>query len=374
MATFVTGATGFVGSHLVARLLAAGEQLELLVRARSNAEASEKLRRALASATVNPASTSGATICLGSLSEAGLGLSARDRDRVLSRCTRFLHAAAHVRFDATLPQARAVNVRGTANLMTLAGERERRGGLERIDYVSTAFVAGHRTDLVAEHELDGRLGHRNAYELTKFEAEAAVRDSARDLPVAIYRPSIIVGEEGTGRTSSFNMIYWPARVYASGAWRICPGRPDAPIDLVPINFVSEAIVALRSRSDSLGRTFHLAAGPRGSMTLGEIAEVLMSVFPGRRSVKFVDPAPWMRYVHPVLKRLTVGSTRRVITAGEVYVPYFERNPMFDNSGAVELLSTHGIRIPSARDYVRRLFDYCLETDWGRCAEARSPSR
>ena len=366
MATFVTGATGFVGRHVVSKLLSAGEEVVLLVRAPDRTAARKKIEHALAP-VAGDANTFGKqmTICLGSLSDAGLGLHAKDREEIVARCDAFLHSAAHVRFDAPIEQARAINVGGTASLLALARERDRKHGIRRIDYVSTAFVAGNRTGLVREAELDGRAGHRNSYELTKYEAEIDVRSASRDLPVAVYRPSIIVGDASTGATSSFNMIYWPARVYANGVWRICPGRPSTPIDLVPVDFVRDAIVALRSMPQSIGRTFHLAGGPAGSVTLAEMAGVLMECFPGRRPVRFVNAAPWMRYVHPVLKRVTLGKTRRIISAGEVYVPYFGQNPQFDNSGAVELLSSAGIGIPAARDYVRRLFRYCIESDWGR---------
>jgi hypothetical protein len=194
-----------------------------------------------------------------------------------------------------------------------------------------------------------------------------VREAAADLPVCIFRPSIVVGESRSGRTSSLNMLYWPARMYASGLWRTCPGNPDAPVDLVPVDFVCDALLAIRRQAASLGRCFHLAAGPEGSLRLRRITDVLAEFLPGRKPVRFVDPAWWMRYVHPVIKHLSFGAPRRIVRNGEFYVPYFAANPRFDNTGTRELLRGTGLSVPGVEDYLRALFRFCLESDWGRRA-------
>ncbi len=373
MATFVTGGTGFLGRQLVEGILRAGTDLVLLARGGDAAEAQRRVRD-LFPGLLQSADQDRLAICRGSLSEPGLGLSSADRDLVLSRCNQFLHAAADVRFDRPLHEARAINVGGTRAILDLARARQRRGGVTRFDHVSTAFVAGRRVDLVGESEFDGRLGHRNVYEITKFEAEQAVREAACEMPTSIFRPSIIVGEHDTGRTSSFQMIYWPARVYARGLWRTCPGHPAAPIDLVPVNIVRDAILALRAREESLGRCFHVAAGPAGSTSLGEMAQVLLEMFPANKPVRFVNPAWWMRLVHPLLRHVTYGSLRQVVRAGEHYVPYFIANPRFDTTGTQELLAGSGVVIPGVLDYVHRLFRYCIESDWGRKPTTRPAAK
>ncbi len=365
MATFVTGGTGFLGRQIVEQLLEAGDQVVLLVRGGNAAEAAEKARASLGDRYHAAASDGRLTLCLGDLRSPELGLAASDRDLVLSSCDAFLHCAADVRFNRPLSEARAINVDGTQALLRLASDRQRRGPLARVDYVSTAFVAGNRTDLVLESELDGSRGHRNTYELTKFEAETAVRAMAGHLPIAIFRPSIVVGDSENGRTTSFNMIYWPTRVYASGVWRTCPGRPATPLDLAPINFVRDALLAIRRRADSIGHCFHLAAGPERSITLGEISDVVREMFPNRKPVRFVDPEPWMRIVHPILKRVLIGRTRRVVELGEQFVPYFIQNPQFDNATTRAFLAGTSVVVPDARTYVTRLFRYCVESDWGR---------
>jgi long-chain acyl-CoA synthetase len=269
-----------------------------------------------------------------------------------------------VRFDLPLDRARAVNLEGTLAMLDLARERHRLAGLTRFDHVSTAYVAGRRTDVVLETELDERAGHKNSYERSKFEAERAVRRAMDEIPATVHRPSIVVGSASDGRTTSFSMIYWPARMYAQGLWRTCPGNPEAPVDLVPVDFVRDAILAIRRRKESLGRTYHIAAGP-GAPTMGELARIVAHVFGRKKPVRFVDPDRWMRFVHPLLKYLSFGSPRRIVRAGEFYVPYFVSNPRFDLSEASAVLARSGLSPPPVADYVERLFRYCIETDWGR---------
>jgi hypothetical protein len=77
----------------------------------------------------------------------------------------------------------------------------------------------------------------------------------------------------------------------------------------------------------------------------------------------------MRWVHPVLKYLTFGPPRRVVHAGEFYVPYFCNNPLFDIRNTRELLATVKLPIPRVADYLERLFHFCVETNWGKKVQA-----
>jgi long-chain acyl-CoA synthetase len=367
---FLTGATGFLGRELARRLLEQGETVHALVRANSAAHARERLHASLRGPGFEaPRDLDRRLVpCPGALEQPGLGLAAADRARVLSDCDAILHCGANVRFDLALDAARAVNVGGTREVLALARERARTRGLARFDHVSTAFVAGLRTDLVREEELDGRAGWKNSYERSKFEAEALVREAARELPVAVFRPSVVVGESKGGATSSFTTIYAPIRVYALGLWRILPGRLDAPLDLVPVDFVREAVLEIRRRPESLGRTFHLAAGPDGATTIGELAAVVQSFFPQRKPIRAVDPDLWRRFVLPWFRAFSFGRLREVTRIGEVYIPYLTANPRFDTANARTALAGAGIAPPRVRDYVHELLAYAVATDFGRRRE------
>ncbi len=369
MAIFMTGATGFLGRYLLRSLLDAKREMVLLVRGRDLEEAREKVVLALRYFGEVDQGTldSNVTVLLGTLDRSDLALSDSDRRRVVESCDEFLHCGASVRFDLPLDDARVINVGGTQAVLELARDCMRSGSLRRFDYVGTAYVAGNRTGVVSESDLDGSLGHKNTYEQTKFEAEQLVRKAREEMPITIYRPSIVTGDSEQGHTSSFKMIYWPARVYALGLWRICPGNPETPLDLVPVNFVSDALLAIRSRSESLGRCFHLTSGVEGDITLKAMSEILQNCFSVAKPLYFVNPGWWMRWVHPLLRVLTFGKLRKVIRGGELYVPYFIQNPRFDNSGTLELLEGSDVTVPRVSDYVENLFRYCVATDWGRRA-------
>ena len=368
MAVFVTGATGFLGRYLVGSLLEQDEDVVLLVRGADRAHAEQRARESLAWFDRGYDALVGGRVqvCAGELDRPGLGLSAEDRALVLERCDSFLHCGASVRFDLPIERARAVNVEGTRGVLELAAERQRRGALRRVDHVSTCYVAGRRTDRVAEDDLDPAPGHRNSYEQTKFEAELLVREASRELPIATHRPSIVVGESDFGRTSSFNTLYWPIRVYASGYWRTLPGRRDAPLDIVPIDFVRDAILALRRRDDTIGGTFHLAAGADDAITIGQGAAIVERFFPHRKGVRYVDPSWWMRTVHPALKAVAFGrGFRRFLRITDAYAPYFMANPRFDTTRTAALLAEEGLAAPSIESYFERLLRYAVESDWGR---------
>jgi len=149
---FLTGGTGFLGRELARRLLEQGETVFALVRARDEVEGFERLRAAVAAPDWEvPADLDARLVaCPGALDRPRLGLAERDRARILEACDSVLHCGANVRFDLALAESRATNLEGTRAVLALAAERARRGGLRRLDHVSTAFVAGGRTDVVRE--------------------------------------------------------------------------------------------------------------------------------------------------------------------------------------------------------------------------------
>jgi long-chain acyl-CoA synthetase len=171
----------------------------VLVRASSQAEADARVGGVMASLFDAPDRYAGRVeaVC-GDLTAPGLGLGA-DRERIAEEVSQIIHSAASVAFDLSLAESRAINVEGTRRVLELAEACAARGaGLRRLTYVSTAYVAGDRRGFALETELDLGQRFRNAYEQSKHEAESLVHRLRERLPITIVRPSIVVGERGTG--------------------------------------------------------------------------------------------------------------------------------------------------------------------------------
>ena len=165
-------------------------------------------------------STGRAVAIAGDLTAPRLGLGER-HDEIAAGVGTVIHSAASVAFDLPIEEARAINVEGTRRVLDFAGAVP---DLQRVAYVSTAYVAGDRRGTVYEDDRETGT-FRNSYERSKHEAEAVVRSST--LPWTIARPSIIVGESTTGWTASFNVLYGPLRAFAAGRLSRCCPRAGA---------------------------------------------------------------------------------------------------------------------------------------------------
>jgi len=139
----------------------------------------------------------------------------------------------------------------------------------RLHQLSTAFVAGTRHGLLTEFDLDCGQSFHNAWERSKFEAEVLVRQSPVNDRINIYRPSHMLGRAATGEAIEFGAGYPLISLMAES--RILPGDPRARIDLVPADYVAQAMVSL-AKAKTAG-TFHLAAGWAGSLTVRQVADI-----------------------------------------------------------------------------------------------------
>jgi long-chain acyl-CoA synthetase len=354
----VTGATGFLGVQLVRELLARhpNATLALLIRDRGAQSGQQRADSFLPSAE-----RSRVQVFPGDVSRPNCGLDAAAYARLSAETTRVIHSAATVRFDHSLDEARRINVEGTRKILDFAcGARH----LRSFAYVGTAYVAGERSGLVRENELAVGQNYRNTYEQTKAEAEALVQSRLASLPGVILRPSIIVGNSRTGVTSSFKMMYWPLKIYARGLWRTIPGYPDAVLDIVPVDFVANAVAQLLFNEGALGSTVHLCAGPYGSATIQQVARRAMEYF-SVPEPRYVDPKFFFAVIRPLLFLSLWGRKRRVLRDGRAYRDYFTMRLQFDTSNAERLLQTAGVSPPPVLDYLDRLFHYCVASDWGR---------
>jgi len=359
----LTGATGFLGGELLVRWLERTDRdVITLIRAPDDAAASARLDGALRQLDGQTSEHRRRVRAVAAdITAPGLGLDERQADALADEVDTIVHSAASVSFELPLEQARAINVGGTQRMLELAARCARRdGGLRRYGHVSTAYVAGDRRGVAREDELDeGGARFRNSYERSKAEAERRVREAAGDLPAQIFRPSIVVGKSTTGWTSSFNVLYAPLRAFALGAFPAIPGRRSAPVDVVPVDYVADAVVGLADGEGGDGETFHLVAGEHAS-SVGELIDLGAAEL-GVTPPRVVPPALW-RLVAPVLRRHLPARARLVLERSDQYFPYFATRVRFDARRA----RAAGIGPPPLlRDYFGRLVAYARAARWGR---------
>jgi thioester reductase-like protein len=303
-------------------------------------------------------STSHVSALAGDVTKPGLGLPDLS---ALAGVTHVIHCAATVAFDEPLQEARRINVGGTTMILDVCRRLRK---LERLDAVSTCYVGGRRRDLVKETDLTHACGFNNTYEQTKYESEELLRAAMPDLPMAVHRPSIVVGDSRTGKTGSWKVLYWPLKVLARGWLPAVPYDPEGRLDIVPVDFVASAILALSADARTIGRAFHLAAGPGRDTTLGTLAEHLSSRL-GRRAPIRVRPIWWRRVIRPALMLVPSKNLRRTLGTALVYRPYLELRLQFDTSVADAHLRPASVQCPRVIDYIDTIVDAAVASDFGR---------
>jgi len=365
--TLLTGGTGFLGGEVLVRLLERDDApVYVLVRAGSDEEADARLRALVSSLVGESESWSDRVIAVrGDVTQAWLGMGSDRRDWLAERTDRVIHCAASVSFTLGLEESREINVTGTRRVVELARLCARRGGLASFVHVSTAYVAGNYGGTFAEADLDLRQEFRNAYEQSKFEAERVVRERGWDLPAQIMRPSIVVGDSATGWTPAFNVLYGPMKAFSRGAYPAIPARRSAPVDVVPVDYVADAILALAGRPWT---TYHLTASDRAS-SVGELID-LGSAAASQPRPRVLPPRLYRRLVHPLLVRQGSESRRRALRRSEVYFPYFAMRTRYDNSEARAALAPMGVEVPRLDTYFNRLLGFAMDAEWGRRPVAR----
>jgi thioester reductase-like protein len=363
---FLTGGTGFLGAEIIRRVLRnhPKTRLTLLVRSTHRETARERVdRQMLRAFGAEEASRyrDRVDVVNGDISLRGLGM---DPDRIQSlqsRVDQVIHCAATIRFDLPLDVARRDNTEGTRNVLTFAEGISR---LRRLEYVGTAFVAGQREGLVMEDELDIGQQYSNSYERTKMEAEALVREFARNHPAAIYRPSVVVGDSKTGETTSFQGFYqallFYRQLYSKGIVLIVPADPNTPVDIVPIDYVIDAFFALMNTEKSLGRTFHLASGPGHTCTFDELMQMTAD-FTRVAPPRYIPRGAWEYVLRPFFHTVVWGKRRDPLLKAEKYFPYAWMKFQFDKTNTNALLEGTGITTPHPRAYFVKLLEYQART-------------
>jgi thioester reductase-like protein len=334
---FITGFPGFIGNRLVRALVERDPDsgVACLVEPRFEERARE-VATAIAPGRVE--------VLRGDIAERHLGLSDRDYERLLADTISVHHLAAIYDLAVPLETAQRVNVDGTGNVVELCERCER---LERLGYVSTAYVAGLRRGVVYEHELALGQGFKNHYESTKFQAELWVRQAMDRVPTTIFRPAIVVGDSRTGETQKFDGPYYMLRSIQAAERTRGPifqtGRSNAPFNVVPVDFVVEAMVAATSDPLAMGRTLHLV--DPDPVSAREVLTLLAREYAGRGPRLRVPPRLLSSALRlPAVRRMYAGAPAESVR-------YLNHPVRFDTRQAGDLLERHGLECPRFEDYV-----------------------
>jgi thioester reductase-like protein len=335
MATFLTGATGYLGSYLAAGLLRRKEKLNLLVRAKDEREAEQRLWRSLQLhfdfVTFRKHLAERVHVFRGDITLRGCGLDAADLGDLLATTDSVLHCAAslHRRSERSCLN---VNGRGTLTVIRLARAAHDRRALRRFGLVSTVSVAGERLhETVREDEaIDWSRRDYDAYGRTKKLAEHLVRELLPDVPVTVFRPSIILGDSTRPETTQFDMVRACSLLASSP---VLPFRPTDRLDIVPADWVSEAILCLHEKKSPDHATYHLSAGAEAE-TYARLTSVIAPAL-GRRSPTFLPALERPCEVAArALARIGRGRWRRAAALLHAFYPYLTYDTVFDNTRAV----------------------------------------
>ena len=368
---FMTGGTGLVGTNLIPRIFRKfpGSTMTLLVRAEDDADAQERVRAiAQRIATVEniPDAMDRIDGLLGDVSLDHCGLSVSNLARIVSETTHIIHGAATIRFDHPIDEARAINCGGTRRMLAIAHMCVEKGNLERFVYIGSSSVSGQRAGDIFEDELEMGQKFFNTYEQSKNESERIVRDHFDRIPATVFRPSIIIGDSRSGRTTSFNVIYIPLRLLQKGMLTYVPGTPDTKMDLVPIDWVDDAMVHIMAHAESAGKVFHITAGPARAASLEEVVGRAITYFDTHtplkqpRTIEYITREEFERR-----RSLMRGREEALMSQLDTLLPYVSINRLFDSKNADTLLAGSGIEFPLFKDYAERIFEYCVKTNWGK---------
>lgn len=346
MSLFLTGFPGFIGRRLVRALLEADSEAKIVCLV----EAAQERRARDTAAAIDAERVE---IVIGDIARRDLGLDGGVRERLEDEITQVFHLAAIYNLAVPLNIAQKVNVEGTGNILDLCVRAKK---LERLNYVSTAYVAGDRKGVVYEHELVLGQGFKNHYESTKFQAELWVHERRRDIPTTIYRPAIVVGDSRTGETEKFDGPYYMLRTIARAAERRGPipqlGNEHSPFNVVPVDFIVAAILAASRDPEAESETLHLV--DPDPISAAELARTLSHEYAGK------DPS--FPIPGPVLDQSLRSKRLRAYFSGapRESIRYLNHPVRFDTRKASELLVRHDLHCPRFEEYAGAIVRFFRE--------------
>ena len=335
MAIFLTGSTGYIGAHVAAGLLQGhDDRLNLLVRAKDEHEAEVRLWKSMQLHFPFPRFhdylRTRITIFRGDLTDSRFGLSAGDYSRLAQSTDSIIHCAASLNRKSE-KACLNVNLRGTLEVIKLAVAARDHHGLRRFSHVSTVAVAGQRSNEVVREDdaIQWDRSDYDPYARTKKFCEHMIRELLPNVARTIFRPSIVLGDSRHAETTQFDMVR--AFVFLAGL-PVLPFRAGDRVDIVPVNYVADAVVALHQKPRPDYEIYHLSSGMK-SQTYRELT-IALNRARGKRPPLFMPSLekPFTATVNWLSNRR--GALGLGASLMKVFMPYLVWNTVFDNTRVV----------------------------------------
>jgi NAD(P)-dependent dehydrogenase (short-subunit alcohol dehydrogenase family) len=352
---FVTGATGFIGRHLVERLLTREGEIHVLVREGSTDKLDALVERLGGGDRIHPV--------VGDLSEPFLGVDEATRERLRGSVDHFFHLAAIYDMTADETQNALLNVGGTQNAVDLANDLQ----AGTFHHASSIAVAGTYEGHFTEDMFDEGQKLPSPYHKTKFESEKLVRSRVQGA-WRVYRPAIVVGDSRTGEMDKIDGPYYFFKAlqkarHALPEWFPLIGLEVGWTNIVPVDWVAAAMDHIAHQPGLDGQAFHLV-NPRPQRA-GDVLNTFARAGHAPQMVLRVDkrmtdmlPKGVLSYA---MKLPALKDIRRTLLADlgipDTVIEHMALVPRFDGRDTLRALKDTGIEVPALETYAEKLWDY-----------------